>query len=127
GDTVIFFTGSNVVHMGDDFFSGRFPFVDLVSGGDVEGLTKNIAEVIKKLPADVKFIPGHGPVSTLDDLKTYHRMLIETTNIVREAMAAGKSLEEIKAVGLPEEWSSWGSGFIPAERWLETIHASLSR
>ncbi len=127
GDTVIFFTGSNVVHMGDDFFSGRFPFVDLGSGGDVEGLTKNIATVIKKLPADVKIIPGHGPVSTLDDLKTYHRMLVETTNIVREAMAAGKSLEEIKAEGLPEEWSSWGSGFIPAERWLETIHASLSR
>ena len=127
GDTVIFFTGSNVVHMGDDFFSGRFPFVDLGSGGDVEGLTKNIAAVIKKLPADVKLIPGHGPVSTLDDLKTYHRMLVETTNIVRAAMAAGKSLEEIKAEGLPEEWSSWGSGFIPAERWLETIHASLSR
>lgn len=127
GDTVIFFTGSNVVHMGDDFFSGHFPFVDLGSGGDVEGLTKNIAEVIKKLPADVKIIPGHGPVSTLDDLKTYHRMLVETTNIVRAAMAAGKSLEEIKAEGLPEEWSSWGSGFIPAERWLETIHASLSR
>ncbi|MFB3125878.1 MAG: MBL fold metallo-hydrolase [Candidatus Acidiferrales bacterium] len=127
GDTVIFFTGSNVVHMGDDFFSGRFPFVDLGSGGDVEGLTKNIAKVIKKLPADVKIIPGHGPVSTLDDLKTYHRMLVETTNIVRAAMAAGKSLEEIKAEGLPEEWSSWGSGFIPAERWLETIHRSLSR
>ncbi|MCH7767097.1 MAG: MBL fold metallo-hydrolase [Acidobacteria bacterium] len=127
GDTVIFFTGSNVVHMGDDFFSGHFPFVDLGSGGDVEGLTKNIAEVIKKLPADVKIIPGHGPVSTLDDLKTYHRMLVETTNIVRAAMAAGKSLEEIKAEGLPEEWSSWGSGFIPAERWLETIHRSLSR
>ena len=127
GDTVIFFTGSNVVHMGDDFFSGRFPFVDLGSGGDVEGLTKNIAKIIKKLPTDVKIIPGHGPVSTLDDLKTYHRMLVETTNIVRAAMAAGKSLEEIKAEGLPEEWSSWGSGFIPAERWLETIHASLSR
>ncbi len=127
GDTVIFFTGSNVVHMGDDFFSGMFPFVDLGSGGDVEGLTKNIAAVIKKLPADVKIIPGHGPVSTLDDLKTYHRMLVETTNIVREAMAAGKSLEEIKAEGLPEEWSSWGSGFISTERWLETIHRSLSR
>ena len=127
GDTVIFFTGSTVVHMGDDFFSGRFPFVDLGSGGDVEGLTKNIAAVLKKLSADVKIIPGHGPVSTLDDLKTYHRMLVETTNIVRAAMAAGKSLEEIKAEGLPEEWSSWGSGFIPAERWLETIHASLSR
>jgi len=72
GDSVIFFTTSNVVHMGDDFFSGRFPFVDLDSGGSVEGLTKNIAEIIPKLPAGVKLIPGHGPISTVDDLKSYY-------------------------------------------------------
>ena len=59
GDTVMFFTGSNVVHMGDDFFAGRFPFVDLDSGGDVEGLIKNIDAVIRQLPADVSdLIPG---------------------------------------------------------------------
>ena len=64
GDSVIFFTGSNVVHMGDNFFAGRFPFVDLESGGSVEGLTKNIGEIIGKLPAGVKIIPGHGPISS---------------------------------------------------------------
>jgi glyoxylase-like metal-dependent hydrolase (beta-lactamase superfamily II) len=63
GDSVIFFTKSNVVHLGDDFFSGSFPFVDLESGGSVEGLTKNIAELITKIPADAKLIPGHGPIS----------------------------------------------------------------
>src|SRR5687767_10399330 len=83
GDSIIFFTKSNVVHLGDDFFSGSFPFVDLDSGGSVEGLTKNIAELITKIPADAKLIPGHGPISTLDDLKAYHRMLIETSGIVR--------------------------------------------
>lgn len=127
GDSVIFFTGSNVVHMGDDFFAGRFPFVDLASGGDVEGLTENIAEVIDELPADVAVIPGHGPISTLDDLKAYYRMLVETTDIVRGQMAAGKTLDQIKAQGLPAEWQSWGTGFISAERWLETIFQSLSR
>jgi cyclase len=127
GDSVIFFTGSNVVHMGDDFFAGRFPFVDLDSGGDVEGLIKNIGQVIQQLPADVTIIPGHGPISKLDDLKAYHRTLVETTEIVRKQMAAGKSLADIKAQGLPAKWTSWGTGFISTERWIETIHRSLSR
>ena len=60
-----------MVHLGDDFFSGRFPFVDLESGGSVEGLTKNIGELITKIPAGAKLIPGHGPISTVDDLKAY--------------------------------------------------------
>jgi glyoxylase-like metal-dependent hydrolase (beta-lactamase superfamily II) len=127
GDSVIFFTKSNVVHLGDDFFVGRFPFVDLESGGDVEGLIKNIAEIIPKLPADVKIIPGHGAISTVADLKAYHRMLTETTAIVREKMKAKKTLAEIKAEGLPAEWKDWGSGFIKTDVWLETIHRSLSK
>ena len=127
GDSVIFFTRSNVVHMGDDFFANRFPFVDLDSGGDVEGLTKNIAEVIRRLPADVRIIPGHGPVSSLDDLKTYHRMLVATTDLVRKQVAAGKSLEQVKAAGLPAEWKEWGTGFINTERWVETVYHSLTR
>jgi len=127
GDSIIFFSGSNVVHMGDDFFAGRFPFVDLDSGGSVQGLTKTIGKVIEKLPADVAIIPGHGPLSTVDDLKLYHRMLAETTAHVRQQMLAGKSLEQIKSEGLPEEWKDWGSGFINTERWIETIYRSLLR
>jgi len=126
GDSVIFFTGSNVVHMGDDFFNGRFPVVDLEAGGDVEGMTKNIGDIISKLPAGVKIIPGHGPLSDVEGLKAFHRMLIETTDIVRKRMAAGKTLEQIKAEGLPEEWKSWGPGFINTSRWIELVYNSLS-
>lgn len=126
GDSIILFTASNVVHMGDDFFAARFPFVDIDSGGNVEGLTRNIAQVIAELPAGVKIIPGHGPLSTIDDLKTYHRMLTTTTDIVRRQIAAGKTVEEIKTAGLPEEWKTWGGGFINQNRWLETIHRSLT-
>ncbi len=127
GDSVIFFTTSNVVHLGDDFFAARFPFVDLDSGGTVQGLAKNIGEIIAKLPADVKIIPGHGPISSLDDLKLYHRMLVETTEVVRKKMASGKTVEQIKVEGLPDEWKSWGTGFIKTDVWLETIHRSLSK
>jgi cyclase len=127
GDSIIFFTTSNVIHMGDHFFAGRFPFVDLDSGGNVEGFTKNVGEVIAKLPDGVKIIPGHGPISTPDDLKAFHRMLLETTDIVRKKMAAGKTIDQIKAEGLPDEWKSWGTGFIKTDLWLETVYRSLSK
>jgi glyoxylase-like metal-dependent hydrolase (beta-lactamase superfamily II) len=126
GDSVIFFTGSNVVHLGDDFFTGRFPFVDLESGGSVQGLTENVAKVLSMIPADAKVIPGHGPLSTKADLQAFHRMLVETTAVVRKAMAAGKDLDAIKKAGLPEEWKAWGSGFTKPEGWLETIYNSLA-
>jgi glyoxylase-like metal-dependent hydrolase (beta-lactamase superfamily II) len=127
GDIVIFFTTSNVVHLGDDFFSGRFPFVYLESGGSVEGLTKNIGELITKIPAGAKLIPGHGPISTIDDLKAYHRMLVETTAIVRQKIEAKKTLAQIKSEGLPAEWNSWGTGFIKTDAWLELVYLSLTK
>jgi cyclase len=126
GDSVIFFSTSNVVHLGDDFFAGRFPFVDLESGGSVEGLIRNIGEIIGKIPAGAKLIPGHGPISTVDDLKNYHRMLQQTTEIVRQKIAGGKTLEQVKSEGLPAEWEPWGTGFIKTDRWVETIYRSLT-
>ncbi len=117
GDSIIFFTTSNVVHMGDAFFMAKFPFVDLDSGGSVQGLTKNIGDLIPKLAADVKIIPGHGPLATVEDLKQFHQMLKETTAIVQGKMKAGKSMEQIKAE----------TGFIKTDVWLEIIHRSLSK
>ena len=125
GDSIIFFTKSNVVHMGDHMFAGAFPFVDLDHGGDVEGMAKNVAKVIELAPPEAKFIPGHGPLSTLDDVKKFHRMLLESTKLVREKVAAGKTLDQIKSEGVPAEWQSWGEGFIKTDRWLETVHKSI--
>lgn len=124
GDTVVFFTKANVVHLGDDFFVGRFPFVDLDSGGSVQGLIRNIDSLIKSLPADAKLIPGHGPLATIADLKAYHQILVETSKIVQDEMKAGKSLEEIKKAGLPEKFKDAGSGFIKTDLWIETLHRS---
>jgi glyoxylase-like metal-dependent hydrolase (beta-lactamase superfamily II) len=127
GDTVVFFVKSNVVHFGDNFFVGRFPFVDLENGGSVQGLTNNIATLIKQIPADAKLIPGHGAISTLDDLKNYHQMLVETTKIVQDAMKQNKSLDEIKKAGFPEKYKAWGEGFIKTDFWIETIYKSSSK
>ena len=126
GDSVIFFAKANVVHMGDHFFANRFPFVDMESGGSVSGLTKNIADVIARVSADVKIIPGHGNLSTLTDLKNYYQMLTETTDIVQKGMIGGKTLEGIKKDGLPAKYQTWGSGFIKTDLWIETIFKSLT-
>jgi glyoxylase-like metal-dependent hydrolase (beta-lactamase superfamily II) len=125
GDSIIFFTNSNVIHMGDNFFNPRFPVVDLEAGGNVVGMTKTVGEVIAKLPTGVKIIPGHGPLSDAEGLKAFHRMLVETTDIVRKKKKAGKTLEKIKAEGLPEEWKSWGEGYIKTDVWIELVYNSL--
>jgi len=126
GDSVIFFTKSGVVHLGDHFMTGRFPFIDFDSGGSLQGLMKNIADILAKLPADVKIIPGHGALATRDDLKAYHQTLVETTDLVQKGITAGKTLEGLKKDGLPEKYKSWGAGFIKTDFWIETVYKSLS-
>ena len=127
GDSVIYFTKANVVHMGDQFFNGGFPFVDLNSGGSVEGYLKTVAAVLEKIPADAKIIPGHGKLATVEDLKGFHAMLVETTGLVKKAIADGKSLAEIKAAGLPEKFKDFGAGSIKTDRWIETIFNSATK
>lgn len=127
GDSIIHFTKSGVFHMGDQFFNGRFPFVDLGSGGDVAGLLKNIEAALKLIPTDAKIIPGHGALATKADLEKYRDMLVETTALVKKAIAEGKTLADVKAAGIPEKYKEWGSGFINASRWLEISYNSLSK
>lgn len=127
GDSIVFFEKANVVHFGDTFFAGYFPFIDLASNGSVQGLINNISSLINIVPADAKLIPGHGPVSTHNDLKSYHQTLIESSQIVQDAMKQGKSLEDIKKTGLPEKFKQAGSGFIKTDMWIETVYNSYSK
>lgn len=127
GDSIIYFTGANVIHMGDQFFSGRFPNIDLGGGGDVRGYIRNVEHVLNNLPPDVKLIPGHGPLSTAKELKELKEMLEETAGIVERQIAAGKSLEEIKATGLPEKWKGWAVPTMSTERWIEILYHGLTK
>ncbi len=127
GDSIILFTGSNVLHMGDHFFRDRFPFVDLQAGGNVLGYLDNVAKAIEMAPEGVKVIPGHGPLSTVEDLENFHRVLTETVEIVRGRMQDGKNLGEIRAEGLPAKYAQWGTGFINTGQWLEIVYRSLIR
>jgi len=127
GDSVVYFTGSKVVHMGDQFFNGGFPFIDLRSGGSVEGYIKTVATVLEKIPDDARVIPGHGPLATVEDLKSFHAMLVETTGIIRQGIREGKSLADLKSAGLPQKFASFGTGFINTDRWIETVYSDFTQ
>lgn len=122
GDTIVIFHGSKVVHMGDHFFSGMFPFIDPKSGGSVQGYMKNMEAVLENTPKDWKIIPGHGPLSTHADLKSALNMMHATSAIVQKRVEEGKSLKAVLTEGLPSEWDSWSWNFISTERWIETLY-----
>jgi glyoxylase-like metal-dependent hydrolase (beta-lactamase superfamily II) len=124
-DSVVYFTDANVIHFGDTFFSGRFPNIDLGGGGDVRGYIRHVGEAIPKVPPGAKLIPGHGPLSTVKELKEFHEMLLETSGIVERALAAGKTLDQVKADGLPEKWKSWAVPTLTTARWLELLYRGL--
>jgi glyoxylase-like metal-dependent hydrolase (beta-lactamase superfamily II) len=126
-DSIVYFTDSNVLHLGDHFFNGMFPFIDLEHGGSVQGLTKNVEKVINEYHENVKIIPGHGPLANMENLQDYHAMLVETTKIIQDQMDEGKTLEEIQDVGLPEEWQKWEGVWIDEATWILIVHTSLSQ
>jgi len=124
GDIIVHFTKSNVVHMGDLYFNGMFPFVDLDHGGSVQGLIKSIEAAVKRYPADAHVIPGHGPLSGMEGVKAFLEMLKSTTRTVEKAKAAGMSLEQVQKQGLDERWTSWAWEFISTDTWIALIYKS---
>lgn len=126
-DAFVYFTKSNVIHLGDHFFNGRFPYVDLGSGGSVDGLIRNIGMALSMVGPGTKIIPGHGSLGTKDDLRAYLSMVIETSDLIRDGIAKGIVLDDAKKTGFPEKWKEWGSGFVSADRWIETLYVSYAK
>jgi len=126
GDSVIFFPKSNVVHMGDDFVTYGFPFIDLSGGGSVGGMIAALEQVLPKLPPDVKVIPGHGPVSNLDDVRRYVTMLKETRAAVENGIKQGKTLDQLKQQKVLEPWKKWSGDFITSDAFIETLYNDLT-
>lgn len=127
GDTVVFIDGLKVVHMGDMFFNGMFPFLDVANGGDIDNWVRDLDTILAGLPADAKIIPGHGPLAGVAELKAFRGMLVASADLVREQMKAGKTLDVIKAAGLPPDLKAWAKGFLTPAQWLELVYRSLEK
>ena len=129
GDSIIFFPKNNVVHMGDDFVRYGFPFIDVTSGGSVQGMIDAMEKATAQLPADVKVIPGHGALSNLDDVRAFTKMLKETSAVVQRALNEHKTLDRMKQEKILEPWrEKWApeKAFINADAFIETLYNSLS-
>jgi len=126
GDAVIFFPKNNVVHMGDDFVRYGFPFIDVASGGSVQGMIDAMEKASAMLPADVKVIPGHGALSNLDDVREFVKMLKETSAAVQKAIDEHKTLAQMEQEKILEPWKKWSGGFIDSDKFIETLYNSLT-
>jgi len=127
GDGIVFFPKANVVHMGDLLFTGHFPRVDVEGGGSVQGYLKDLEWVLANMPKDAKVIAGHGPLATMDDVRAMRDMFVETGDYVKKQIAEKKTLEQIKAAGLPEKFKSFDWQFIPTAAWIEVLYAAYSK
>lgn len=114
GDSVIYFEKANVLHMGDVFFNGVIPFIDVGAGGSPSGYLAAIDKVIARVPADVVVIPGHGEVTDLAGLKRFRQYVADVIEAARKAKAAGNSKDDfLKALDLPayKEWKGYADRF----------------
>lgn len=122
GDSFVWFQNANVIHLGDHFFNGAFPYVDLDAGGSVGGYQRNLERVLLTVPSDVKVIPGHGPLADTAAVAATVNMLRETRALIAQAIADGITVDTMIAKGLPSKWQKWGTGFINEDRWIQTLY-----
>lgn len=126
GDAIIHFPESNVIHMGDIFFRGIYPFIDLDGGGTVQGMIDAVDKALEMADADTKVVPGHGSLSTRDDLAAYGAFLAAARDRVKVHVDAGESLEETIAARPTAEWDDTrGRGWIKPPQFVTFIYNSL--
>jgi cyclase len=126
GDTVVFFTKSNVIHMGDNFFNGMFPYIDLENGGSVKGYIAAIESVLKQAPADARVIPGHGPLASVADLRANLKMLQETTAIIQKGIKAKKTADQLKKEKALAAYEKFSWSFITTDKYIDQIYNGLT-
>ncbi len=126
GDSVIAFTKANVIHMGDLFFNGRFPFVDLDSGGSVAGILAAADRVLALADERTRIIPGHGALAGRAELKTYRDVVAAAREKVAALVKAGRSKQEVVAAKPTAEWdATWGTGFIKGDVFAGILYESV--
>ncbi|RPH72509.1 MAG: MBL fold metallo-hydrolase [Myxococcaceae bacterium] len=127
GDSVIRFKKANVVHMGDTFFNGNYPFVDVDSGGSIDGLIAAADLVLSSIDDKTKVIPGHGPLGTKADLQNYRKVIASIRDRVKALVAQGKTLDQIIAAKPTAQWdATWGKGFMGPDVFVSFVHRSLT-
>ena len=126
GDALVYFTHANVLHMGDVFWNGMLPFIDLESGGSIDGMIAGVVRGLELADERTIVIPGHGPIGRRADLERFRDMLIHVRNRIGQGIAAGRTLEELKTEGHADAYAHQGD-FITGASFTETVYRSLMR
>lgn len=123
GDSFYYFPEENVIHLGDNFFNGKYPFIDVDSGGDIDGLLSNLAMAAAMIDENTKIIPGHGAVGTLSDLKAYTHVLQTCADLIKDLREEGLSVDEIIDAKPLAAWDdNYGDGFISPEAFIRSVY-----
>jgi glyoxylase-like metal-dependent hydrolase (beta-lactamase superfamily II) len=126
GDSVVHFRKANVLHMGDVFFHGTYPFIDLGSGGSAPGVLDAVNRALELADGETKVIPGHGPLADKAALTAYRDMLQAVIGRVEALVAEGKSLEEVQAAKPSAAYDeAWGGGFIGSDVFVAAVYESV--
>ena len=122
GDAIVHFVKSDVVHMGDVYFNGMYPFIDTSSGGTIQGTIAGCDRALAIANDQTKIIPGHGPLSNKAELKAYRDMLATVAERVGKLVAAGKTVEDVAAAKPTADLDEkWGKGFIKPEQFAQMV------
>lgn len=126
GDSIVWFKKANVIHTGDVFFNGMYPFIDVDGGGRIRGMVAAADRVLKIASDDTKIIPGHGPLSNKAELRAYRDMLNAVAERVAKLIADGKTTDEVVAARPTARFDErWGGGFMKPEAWTRIVDESL--
>jgi glyoxylase-like metal-dependent hydrolase (beta-lactamase superfamily II) len=128
GDSVIYFDGANVFHMGDTFFHKMYPFIDGSSGGTVDGVIEAANTVLAMSDEDSVIIPGHGPIATRDDLRAYRDMLATVRDSVKAMIGDGMTLEQVQAANPTADFDAVHNemGMFEPAQWVGLLYGLLA-
>jgi glyoxylase-like metal-dependent hydrolase (beta-lactamase superfamily II) len=127
GDSVVFYQKANVIHMGDLYFEGMYPYIGIYSGGSINGMIDVIHQVLPMMDENTKVVPGHGPLSNVTKLREYVSMLTEIRDKISRLMKQGKTMEEVVAAKPTGAFDDkWGKGLLSPDRFAALVYMDLS-
>lgn len=128
GDAVIHYQNANVIHTGDTFFNGMFPYIDINNGGSVKGFITAQKKIIELSNEETKIIPGHGPLANKKDLQLSLDMLLDVKSLIQKAIKEGKTEDQVvESNPLNKYHDKWNWGFITTEKMIRQVYKSLKQ
>ncbi len=127
GDSIVSFRNANVLHLGDTYFNGFYPYIDLSSGGSIDGMISAADRALALCDDSTRIIPGHGPLSNAGELRAYRDMLKAIRQAVHEGLAKGQTVDQVLA-GKPSAPfdEEWGGGFLKPDAFVRIVYSSLA-